>query len=98
MSQSTFNASTRGAAAFLKSVDHCTDHMAEGGKKDAEHKALNVISVVSEICAEDVGICGNACSPSSPFCILVRAKLVCLRTHPYFYGGPPADLLINQGV
>ena len=40
-------ASTRGAAAFLKSVD-CTDHMAEG-KKDAAYIACNVISVVNDI-------------------------------------------------
>jgi hypothetical protein len=43
-----FMASTRGAAAFLKSVD-CTDHMAEGGKKDAAYFACNVISVVNDI-------------------------------------------------
>ena len=48
-----FMASTRGAAAFLKSVD-CTDHMAGGGKKDAAYIACNVISVVKEFCAEDV--------------------------------------------
>jgi hypothetical protein len=36
-----YMASTRGAAAFLKSVD-CTDNMAEGGKKDSAYKASNV--------------------------------------------------------
>ena len=40
-------ASTRGAAAFLKSVVHCPDHMAERGKKNAAHIASNVVSVVS---------------------------------------------------
>ena len=34
-----FTASTRAAAAFLKSID-CTDHMAEGGKKDAVYRHL----------------------------------------------------------
>ena len=42
-----FMASTRAAAAFLKSVN-CTDHIAGGGKKDAVHIAANVTS------AEDV--------------------------------------------
>ena len=46
-------ASTRAAAAFLKSVD-CTDHMAEGGKKDAVYIAANILSVVDEFGAEDV--------------------------------------------
>ena len=45
---SEFMASTRGATSFLKSVVHCTDHMAERGKKDAAHIASNVISVVNE--------------------------------------------------
>ena len=48
-----FMASTRGAAAFLNSID-CTDHMAEGGKKDAAYIASNVISVVKKFGAEDV--------------------------------------------
>ena len=48
-----FMASTRAAAAFLKSVD-CTDHMAEGGKKDAVYIAANILSVVDEFGAEDV--------------------------------------------
>ena len=43
----------RAAAAFLKSVD-CTDHMAEGGKKNAAYIACNVISVVKDFGAEDV--------------------------------------------
>ena len=46
-------ASTRAAAACSKSVD-CTDHMAEGGKKDAAYIACNVISVVKHFYAEDV--------------------------------------------
>ena len=45
-----FVASMQGAAAFLKSVDG-TDHMAEGGKKDAAYIACDVISVVNEFCA-----------------------------------------------
>ena len=48
---------TRGTAAFVKSVDHCRDHMAGGAKMDAAYIASNVtvISVVNELCAEDVG-------------------------------------------
>ena len=48
------------AAAFLKSVDHCTDHMAERGKKDTAH----IASFCRErICAEDVGNCGMCSTP-----------------------------------
>jgi len=47
-----FMASARGAAVFLKSVD-CTDHLAEGGKKDAAYIASNVISVINEFGAEE---------------------------------------------
>ena len=43
-------ASTRGAAAFLKSVVRCTDHMAERGEKDAAHIAISVISVIDKFC------------------------------------------------
>ena len=46
-------AAIRAAAAFLKSVD-CTDHIAEGCKKDAAYMACNVGSVVKEFGAEDV--------------------------------------------
>ena len=38
---------------FLKSIDF-TDHIAEGGKKDAVYIAANVISVADEFGAEDV--------------------------------------------
>ena len=48
-----FMASTRRAAAFLKSLD-CTDHMAEGGRKDAAYIACNMISVINEFGAADV--------------------------------------------
>ena len=48
-----FMASTQGAAAFLSSVD-CTDHMAEGGKKDAAYIASNMISEVNQFNAEDL--------------------------------------------
>ena len=46
-------ASTRAAAAFLKSID-CTEHMAGRGKKDALYVAANVTSVVDEFGADDV--------------------------------------------
>jgi hypothetical protein len=48
-----FMASTRGASIFLKSVD-CTDHMAEGGKKDAAYIGSNLISVIKDFGAQDV--------------------------------------------
>ena len=46
-------ASTRAAAAFLKSTD-CTDHIAEGGQKDAVYIAANVTSVIDEFSVEDI--------------------------------------------
>ena len=48
-----FMTSAQGAAAFLNSVD-CTDHMAEGGKKDAAYIASNMISEVNQFNAEDL--------------------------------------------
>ena len=50
---STRAATAASSTAFLKSVD-CTDHMAEGGKKDTAYIACNVISVVKYFCAEYV--------------------------------------------
>ena len=65
-----FMTSAQGAAAFLNSVD-CTDHMAEGRKKDPAYIACNLISVVNKFGAEDVFqvIMGGAKKPTWPIII-----------------------------
>jgi hypothetical protein len=44
---------TRGRAVFLKSID-CTDHMAEGGRKDAAYIASQTISTIEEFGPKNV--------------------------------------------
>ena len=44
---------TRGKAMFLKSID-CTEHMAEGVRKDAAYVATQTLSAIEEIGPQNV--------------------------------------------
>ena len=44
---------TRESAVFIKSVDS-TDHMAEGGRKNATYLAEQISSIIREVGAENI--------------------------------------------